>query len=124
LSGRVRTRLHRKRRKILGGIQDLTWLAENMPESQLENLLTKETLGPFMRALLSLETGQYFQRSKKIMKREDWEKRRKRIVTICQDIIEIFADESMKLAPTAYEVLTAGGNVTTYDLIRAIRIGY
>ena len=66
LSGSQRALYHRVKRDALKGIEDLTFLLENLPEKQLEQIFTAEIMRKFLNVLLSLESDNLDSRRERV----------------------------------------------------------
>lgn len=66
LSGSQRALYHRAKRDALKGIEDLTFLLENLPEKQLEQIFTAEIMRKFFNVLLSLESDNLDSRRERV----------------------------------------------------------
>jgi len=54
-TGGERAKYNRIRKTALKGIQDLTFLLENLPEKQLKQIFNTQTLTPFLRSLFNVK---------------------------------------------------------------------
>jgi hypothetical protein len=73
-AGRIRGRYQTVRNRASRAIQDLTFLIENLPEKQVEQIFNDANMKPFLTALLSLES-------------EDKKRRRKRVLSLWRLIL-------------------------------------
>jgi len=107
--------LSRSRKEVLQAIEDLTWIANNWPETQLRQILTVKTVIPLINSILHPNTGIWNpegdphlskHKSQNEIKRmiEEWKPRRQRIAEITKHIVsEELPDLASTLAPEAYE---------------------
>ena len=84
LAGSQRALYHRVKRDALKGIEDLTFLLENLPEKQLEQIFTAEIMRKFFNVLLSLES-------------DNLDSRRERVKSLWRLILYRGADYGIKL---------------------------
>jgi hypothetical protein len=121
----------RARKDVLEALEYLALYAEKMPEDQLKQVFTEETIQSFLKALVHPEVGVWSPSLSKIKDKtererieKEWIARQKRIVRICKCLMHELAAVSYYLAPTAYLVLTHGDTDGDIGQLRALQIGY
>jgi len=92
-SGAERVRYFRMRKKSLKSIEYLTSIAKELPEGQLKQVLNKDTLTPFFKAVFSLEIEAKDHKDyvKKKESKEVKEKRR-RMLKLSVAVLQIIGD--------------------------------
>jgi len=86
------------------GIEDLTLLAKQLNDKQQDKVFNVETLGPFLRALFTLQLHP-------AQDDEDLFLRRRRILELAYDLIKTLGDErnAMALAADTMRILSRAG---------------
>lgn len=85
----------RLREYAIQGLEDLTLLAEGLPEEQLGEIFNEKTLGSFFKALLKIRIdAENHEEWKKIKETEDILRKRKRLLKICWTILTLIGDYS------------------------------
>jgi len=100
-----RQRYHHIRRVALKEIEDLTRLAECLPEDQQQQIFNDKNLQGLFRALLNLK-GLDFNKDRELLK-----EKRLRLLPICYEIITLLNDSSFAgmIAPTIRHVMVHEG---------------
>jgi hypothetical protein len=120
----------RARKDVLDSLEYLALYAEKMPEDQLNQVFTEETIKPFLKALVHPQAGIWNPSLNKIKDKaererveKEWRARQKRIVLICKALMRELGAVSFDLAPNANLVLTYGSDGTIARL-NALQVGY
>ena len=102
-----RQRYHHIRNVALKEIENLTRLAECLPEGQQSQIFNDKKLWPFLKALLNFPASYEVSREKdEIIYTPEAEERRQRLLQLCYDIIGLLDNSGFAqlLAPTVWDV--------------------
>jgi hypothetical protein len=109
------------------GLQDLTLLAQKLPEGQQAEIFNEKDLGDLFRALFSLKEGHGVRvEAAGISYTPDAVKRRQRIINVLYAIFNEIGDplNAETLAPDIYNILLQGGSSETLPQILGLKAVY
>jgi hypothetical protein len=106
-----RQRYHHIRNVALKEIEDLTKLAEILPEDQQSQIFTEQKLVPLIKTLLSFPTGEISREGDNIIYTYEAEQRRQRLLQLCHGIIATLNDSKLAgpLAPLIHPATVLNG---------------
>lgn len=98
------------------GLEDLTLLAEKLPEELQDGIFNEENLGPLLRKVFRLKI-------RTEMSEDDLEKRKRRILELSWDLLNTLGsrDNAYALAPRQMKTLTMAGLYEPLDFIVGIK---
>ena len=109
------------------GISDLSLLAEKLPEDMQAQVFNEETLGSLIRSLFRLIVKEHAEVADfSEIKKEEIEKRRKRVLALCYDALNEIGDvfNARNLAPDVMKVLLEAGPSETLPTIAGLKAVY
>ena len=103
------------------GIEDLTLLAEKLPEEKQAQIFNKENMRPLIGNIFRLR-----QQTKQSYGKEEMEKRRKRILQLCYETLSTigFRDNAWDLARDIMDILIKAGLKETLPTIIGLKAVY
>jgi hypothetical protein len=111
----------------LQALKDLVLLAEKLPEDRQADIFNEETLTPLIKHLFRLIPKPFVEVAdlKKINK-EELEKRRRRVLTLCYVALEEIGDifNARNLAPEIMQAFTEAGRQDTNPTITGLKAIY
>lgn len=101
------------------GIEDLTLLAEKLPEDLQAQIFNKETLRPLLQKVFTMPKIE-------AETKEEYLRKRKRIVELCYETVNImgFLDNAWRLAPEIMDTLIKAGLHETIDTLVGLKAVY